>query len=54
MPTYEYVCEKCGKSFEVILSLAEYAKKQTKCPKCGSKDIKQQITAFQAITSKKS
>lgn len=54
MPTYEFVCEKCSKSFAVILSLAEYEKKKTKCPKCGSKEIRQQITAFQAITSKKS
>ena len=53
MPTYEFVCEDCGKSFSVILSLAEYEKRQAECPKCGSKTLNQQITAFQAITSKK-
>ena len=54
MPTYEYVCEKCGKAFSVILSLTDYEKKKAKCPDCGSKQVRQQITAFQAITSKKS
>jgi len=54
MPTYEFVCESCNKSFSVILSLADYEKKKYKCPKCDSKKVKQQITAFQAVTSKKS
>jgi putative FmdB family regulatory protein len=54
MPTYEFVCESCRKFFSVILSLADYEKKKYECPKCGSKKVKQQITAFQAVTSKKS
>lgn len=54
MPTYEFVCDKCGQSFAVILSLADYEKKKYKCPECGSKKITQQITTFQAVTSKKS
>ena len=54
MPTYEFRCESCRKSFSVILSLADYEKKKYKCPKCGGKKVKQQITAFQAVTSKKS
>ena len=54
MPTYEFVCASCSKSFTVILSLADYEKKKYKCPKCGSRKAKQQVTAFQAVTSKKS
>ena len=54
MPTYEFVCDKCGKSFSVILSLADYEKKKYACPACKSKEITQQITTFQAVTSKKS
>ena len=54
MPTYEFVCEKCGKSFSVIISLSDYEKKKYKCPKCESKKVKQQITSFQAVTSRKS
>jgi len=31
MPTYEYVCEKCGQSFEKVQSIS--AKPLTTCPK---------------------
>jgi len=37
MPTYEYACEKCGHSFELVQPIAAEALKQ--CPKdrCGQK-----------------
>ncbi len=35
MPTYDYECAKCGKSFELFQSIT--AKPITKCPKCGGK-----------------
>lgn len=37
MPTYEYVCSKCGKEFETIQSIA--AKPLASCPEdlCGQK-----------------
>ena len=54
MPTYEYICEKCKKPFSLIMRIAEYEKKKIRCPKCKSVRVKQQITSFQAITSKKS
>jgi putative FmdB family regulatory protein len=54
MPTYEFICQKCKKSFSLILSITEYGKKGFRCPKCGDTDVKQQITVFQAKTSKKS
>jgi len=54
MPTYEFVCDKCKKSFSLILKLADYEKKKFNCPKCKSKKVKQIITGFQTITSKKS
>lgn len=54
MPTYEYQCQKCNKPFTLILSISEYDKKKPRCPKCKSTRVKQQITAFQAVTSKKS
>jgi len=54
MPTYEFICEKCRKSFALTLSLSEYDKKKYKCPKCSSKKVQQQVSAFQTITSKKS
>ncbi len=54
MPTYEFMCNKCNKPFTLLLSIAEYEKKKIRCPKCKSTRVKQQITSFQTITSKKS
>lgn len=54
MPTYEFYCETCKKTFSVIISISEYEKKRINCPKCKGKKIKQQITSFQTVTSRKS
>jgi len=54
MPTYDFVCEKCNKKFTLIISLSEYEKKKFRCPKCKSTRVKQQISSFQTVTSKKS
>ena len=42
MPLYEYKCEKCGATFELIQKLTEPPKK--KCSKCGG-SLKKIITA---------
>ncbi len=39
MPLYEYKCTKCDNTFEQVLSLENYDKKQD-CPKCGQKSKK--------------
>jgi putative FmdB family regulatory protein len=54
MPTYDFYCEKCKKKFSVHISIADFEKKKFACPKCKGKKIRQQITAFQTVTSKKS
>jgi len=54
MPRYEFYCEDCKKSFELILTLEEYEKKNFKCPKCKGKHVQQEVAAFFAVTSKKS
>ncbi|MCG6893561.1 MAG: zinc ribbon domain-containing protein [Desulfobacteraceae bacterium] len=54
VPTYEFVCEQCNKSFSVLLSLSDFQKKRYRCPRCKSKKLRQLITSFQAFTSKKS
>ncbi len=35
MPTYDYVCEKCGHKFEHFQKMSDEHLK--KCPKCGKK-----------------
>lgn len=54
MPTYDFKCDKCNKKFTLNLSISEYDKTKFRCPKCKSTRVKQQITAFQTVTSKKS
>jgi putative FmdB family regulatory protein len=54
MPTYDYVCKDCQKSFELVLTLGEHDKSDILCPKCGSKNVEQDAVAFYAVTSKKS
>ena len=53
MPVYDYVCDDCHETFELILTLKEH-EVDAKCPKCGSKHVEQEATAFYAVTGKKS
>ncbi|HWB20296.1 MAG TPA: FmdB family zinc ribbon protein [Phycisphaerales bacterium] len=41
MPTYEYVCEKCGHEFELFQQMSDAVKR--KCPKCGKSALKRKI-----------
>jgi putative FmdB family regulatory protein len=54
MPVYEFKCLKCDKKVTLALSLAEYEGKIFKCPKCGSKRLARLVTAWKAVTSRKS
>jgi len=57
MPTYEFLCEKCHKMFDVVWSLAEYDKQikaKHKCPACGSTRVVKTLSMVQVKTSKKS
>jgi putative FmdB family regulatory protein len=38
MPRYEFLCEKCKKPFELIMTIAEREKPKPECPIC--KDTK--------------
>ena len=37
MPTYQYGCENCGKTFERTETISEHEALKPPCPKCGSK-----------------
>jgi len=54
MPTYDFMCQKCEKPFTLVMTVSEYDSKKFRCPKCKSKKVKQQISSFQVVTSKKS
>jgi len=54
MPVYDYICNDCHKSFETVLTLRAHDKDPIKCPRCGSKNVEQEATAFFAVTSSKS
>jgi putative FmdB family regulatory protein len=54
MPTYEFLCESCKKSFEVVLTGAERAAAKVQCPTCGSGEVTPQMAIFTTKTSRKS
>jgi len=54
MPQYDYACTDCDHHFTVILTLDEHEHEKVKCPKCGSRKVEQLVSAFFAVTSKKS
>jgi putative FmdB family regulatory protein len=54
MPTYEYLCRACHKTFSKTLTLAEADKQKVVCPHCRSAKVEQRPSAFYAVTSRKS
>lgn len=54
MPTYQYRCVKCGKTFDRVESMAEHGKKKPACPGCGSRKTEPLLSAFFAKTARKS
>jgi putative FmdB family regulatory protein len=54
MPTYEYLCLACRKTFTQVLTLAEAGRRKVVCPHCRSAKIEQRPSTFYAVTSRKS
>jgi putative FmdB family regulatory protein len=54
MPTYEYRCADCGKTFTRNASMAEHDSARPACPKCGGQNVRQSFSAVYVKTSKKS
>ncbi|MCX5801948.1 MAG: zinc ribbon domain-containing protein [Proteobacteria bacterium] len=42
MPIYEYLCEKCGNEFELIV----FKDDEPTCPACGEKRPKRKMSTF--------
>jgi putative FmdB family regulatory protein len=53
MPTYEYICHKCGKKFSEVLTIREHDTKKIHCPKCKSNSLEKVIEPFFAKTASK-
>jgi putative FmdB family regulatory protein len=54
MPRYEFLCEKCQKPFELIMTISEREGATPKCPTCKGTKVVPQFGGFMAQTSKKS
>ncbi len=53
MPIYEYVCQDCQTSFEMIRSFQK-ADTDLTCVKCQSEDVKRRISLFNATSGGRS
>ncbi len=54
MSQYLYHCADCNKEFTQNMHMADAEKTGVKCPECGSTRVHQLVSAFTAVTSKKS
>jgi putative FmdB family regulatory protein len=54
VPTYQYRCKECGKSFERTETISEHEAAKVRCPKCNSKKVTQVPGRVNVVTSKKS
>ncbi|MEE9523181.1 MAG: zinc ribbon domain-containing protein [Thermodesulfovibrionales bacterium] len=42
MPIYEYVCNKCGNEFELLV----FNESDVKCPKCNTPKVTKKLSLF--------
>ena len=54
MPTYEFLCEKCQKTFEQTMTISEHEQGKFRCPTCKSTRVVPQLSGFVGQTKKKS
>ncbi|MFP5205044.1 MAG: FmdB family zinc ribbon protein [Acidobacteriota bacterium] len=54
MSEYVYHCENCNQEFTRSLHMSEHDKGGITCPHCGSQRVQQVVTAFSAVTARKS
>ena len=55
MPYHSFICQDCKKEFEAFVHMRDVDRKgAVKCPHCGSETVEMKLSAFYAVTSKKS
>ena len=51
MPIYTYVCNECGKNFDLLVGVTS-ERVEPKCRKCGSRNIEKTLSSFSVGNSK--
>jgi len=46
MPTYDFRCSGCKKTFSLTMGIAERSRKRIKCPKCTSQKVEPGFSSF--------
>lgn len=54
MPTYDFVCTACEKSFDVFMTFSEYGKKPVNCAYCESDKVRRRLTRVRIARSDES
>ena len=54
MPSYDYYCRDCDRTFTVYMSLQDHDTVQVHCVQCQGTQVEQRLSVFVAMTSKKS
>lgn len=55
MPTYEFLCRRCEKSFIAEMHVDEHDRSVAECPVCHRKDkVEKRLSTFTPVTSHKS
>ena len=54
MPTYDFICNKCEKRFDVFLTFSEYGKKTVHCTHCQSDNVRRRMTKVRIAKSDES
>ena len=54
MPTYDFICNKCEKRFEVFMTFSEYGKKVVHCTHCESGNVRRRMTKVRIARSEES
>jgi putative FmdB family regulatory protein len=51
MPTYDFVCNSCGKRFDVFMTFGEYGQKEVHCTHCESANVRRRMTKVRIAKS---
>jgi putative FmdB family regulatory protein len=57
MPTYDYLCNDCGRKFELVEDVNEHMDEHAtshRCPSCSSQKVERRVAEFFVKTSRKS